>query len=218
MARSGEDRLLFQLKSRGPQSAADLGSALDMTATGARQHLERLEAEGLVRSETRRQPRGRPRKYWHLTGHGHGRFPDRHADLTLELLRATKAVFGERGLERLVRRREADSLLHYREELSRAHGLAAKLGALAELRSREGYMASCSLQTDGSLLFVEDHCPICAAAATCQALCRSELAIFRKVLGEGVSVERVDHVLAGARRCAYRIAAREGSKASHRDP
>jgi predicted ArsR family transcriptional regulator len=54
-------------------------------------------------------------------------------------------------------------------------------------------------------LFVEDHCPICAAAATCQALCRSELAIFRKLLGQGVAVVRVDHVLAGARRCAYRV-------------
>jgi predicted ArsR family transcriptional regulator len=83
--------------------------------------------------------------------------------------------------------------------------LAGKLAALADIRSREGYMASCSKQADGTFLLVEDHCPICAAAATCQALCRSELAIFRKVLGHGIVVERVDHVLAGARRCAYRV-------------
>jgi predicted ArsR family transcriptional regulator len=66
-------------------------------------------------------------------------------------------------------------------------------------------MASCSEQPDGTFLFIEDHCPICAAAATCQTLCRSELAIFRKVLGERLVVERVDHILAGARRCAYRV-------------
>jgi predicted ArsR family transcriptional regulator len=93
----------------------------------------------------------------------------------------------------------------YRKELSQRRSVAGKLAALADIRSREGYMASCSEQPDGTFLFIEDHCPICAAAATCQTLCRSELAIFRKVLGERLVVERVDHILAGARRCAYRV-------------
>jgi predicted ArsR family transcriptional regulator len=205
MPRSSDDRILFHLKARGPQTALDVGSRFGMTSTGARQHLCNLEADGLVEAEFRRQKRGRPKKYWQLTGRGHGRFPDRHADLTLELLAATRSIFGEKGLARLVRRREIDSLALYHKELSQRRSLAGKLAALADIRSREGYMANYSKQADGRFLFVEDHCPICAAAATCQALCRSELAIFRKVLGEKVVVERVDHVLAGARRCAYRI-------------
>jgi predicted ArsR family transcriptional regulator len=205
MPRSSDDRILFHLKARGPQTAFDVGARFGMTPTGARQHLCRLESDGLVEGEFRRQRRGRPKKYWQLTGPGHGRFPDRHADLTLELLNATRSIFGEKGLARLVRRRENDSLALYHKELSQRRSLAGKLAALADIRSREGYMASCSKQADGTFLLVEDHCPICAAAATCQALCRSELAIFRKVLGGGVVVERVDHVLAGARRCAYRV-------------
>jgi predicted ArsR family transcriptional regulator len=206
MARSSEDRILFQLKARGAQTAFDLGAELGITATGARQHLGRLESDGLVEAETRRQGRGRPKKYWRLTSRGHGRFPDRHADLTLELLQATRALFGDKGLERLVRRRESDSLAQYRQHLAPERTLAAKLAALADIRSREGYMARYLEEADGTFLFIEDHCPICAAAASCQALCRSELAIFRRVLGDGARVERVDHVLAGARRCAYRIA------------
>ena len=66
-------------------------------------------------------------------------------------------------------------------------------------------MAEWRRDDDGSLVLVENHCPICAAAAKCQNLCRSELAIFRDVLGEAAEVERTDHVLAGARRCAYRV-------------
>jgi predicted ArsR family transcriptional regulator len=205
MPRSNDDRILFHLKARGPQTAFDVGSRFGMTPTGARQHLCKLEEDGLVEAEFRRQQRGRPKKYWQLTARGHGRFPDRHADLTLELLAATKSVFGAKGLERLVRRRENDSFSLYHKELSQRRSLAGRLAALADIRSREGYMASCAKQADGSFLFIEDHCPICAAAATCQALCRSELAIFRKLLGQGVVVERVDHVLAGARRCAYRV-------------
>ena len=37
--------------------------------------------------------------------------------------------------------------------------------------------------------------------------CRSELELFRDVLGEGARVERVEHILADAQRCAYRVSA-----------
>jgi predicted ArsR family transcriptional regulator len=54
-------------------------------------------------------------------------------------------------------------------------------------------------------LLIEDHCPICAAATQCQGFCRSELALFQRCLGPGATVERTEHLLAGARRCAYRV-------------
>jgi predicted ArsR family transcriptional regulator len=66
-------------------------------------------------------------------------------------------------------------------------------------------MAEWRTDDDGSLLLVENHCPICAAAATCQGFCRSELEVFQDVLGPSVAIERIEHILAGARRCAYRI-------------
>jgi predicted ArsR family transcriptional regulator len=203
-----QDRILFHLKTRGAQTAADIGSRLGMTSAGARQHLLKLEASGLVESEDQRQGRGRPRQYWRLTPRGHDRFPDRHSDLTLDLLRSMRDVFGELGLEQLIEHRERASVIDYRKRIGERCSLRQKLAVLAEIRSREGYMASVVQDTGQSFLFVENHCPICAAAAACQGLCRSELAIFRAVLGTEVSVERIDHILAGARRCAYRIAKR----------
>lgn len=205
MATASDDRILFQLKTRGPQTAADIGARLGMTPTGARQHLVRLQANGLIEAEEQRQKRGRPTRFWRLTDRGHGRFPDRHSDLTVEFLRSTQAVFGEAGLDRLVRHREDEALARYRQLVPRRLPLRAKLRALADARSREGYMARVVTERDGSFLLVEDHCPICAAAATCQALCRSELAIFQEILGDGIMVQRIDHLLAGARRCAYRV-------------
>src|SRR6266700_207685 len=199
------DRSLFHLKTRGSQTAADVGARLDMTSAGARQHLLKLEAAGLVESEDRREGRGRPRKYWRLAPRGHERFPDRHSDLTLDLLRSVRDVFGERGLDKLIEHRERASIGDYRKLVAERRSLHQKLIALAEIRSCEGYMASVAKDAQGRFLLVENHCPICAAAATCQGLCRSELAIFRAVLGTDVTVERIDHILAGARRCAYRI-------------
>lgn len=201
----GQDRILFHLKTRGAQTAGDLGIRLGMTPAGARQHLLKLEAAGLVESANRRKGRGRPRKYWVLAESGHARFPDRHSDLTLDLLRSMRDLFGDRALERLVEHREQASIANYGKVVDAKRSLRAKLTALAAIRSREGYMASVTEDTGGSFLLIENHCPICAAAAACQGLCRSELGVFRAVLGIGVTVERTEHILAGARRCAYRI-------------
>jgi predicted ArsR family transcriptional regulator len=206
-----QDRILFHLKTRGSQTAADVSSRLGITPAGARQHLLKLETAGLVESENQNQGRGRPRKYWRLAQRGHDRFPDRHSDLTVDLLQSMRDVFGERGLEELIKHREHASVVAYRKLVGKRNSLRQKLTALAKIRSREGYMADVTADTGESFLLVENHCPICAAAAACQGLCRSELAIFRAVLGTDVTVERVDHILAGARRCAYRIGRRQPS-------
>jgi predicted ArsR family transcriptional regulator len=203
-----QDRILFHLKTRGPQTTADVSLRVGMTLAGARQHLLKLEAAGLVQSSSERRGRGRPKRCWRLTPAGHARFPDRHSDLTLDLLQAMRKVLGERGLDKLIEYRERASLATYLKFVGRGRSLGQKVAALAKIRTREGYMASVDKEAAGSFLLIENHCPICAAAAACQGLCRSELSVFRAVLGSDVSVERVDHILAGARRCAYRISRR----------
>lgn len=205
MADTTADRILFRLKTRGPQTIAALGEAFGVTSEAVRQLLVKAEADGLVGYEDRREGRGRPKRLWRLTESGHARFPDRHADLTVGLLGAVRAEFGEAGLDRLIARREAEQLAAYQAATAKAATLEAKVRLLAELRDREGYMAEWRREEDGSLTLIENHCPICAAAATCQKLCRSELSIFQAVLGRDAVVERTDHVLAGARRCAYRV-------------
>jgi hypothetical protein len=58
-----------------------------------------------------------------------------------------------------------------------------KLTALADMRSAEGYMARVQVLADEVFLLVEHHCPICAAAMSCQGFCRIELPVFRDLLG-----------------------------------
>ena len=207
MAETTADRILFRLKTRGPETISSIGSAFGVTSEAVRQLMVKLEAEGLVSFENRREGRGRPKRVWSLTEQGHARYPDRHSDLTVGLLEAVRAEFGDQGLDRLIARREQEQRDAYRAAMEGADDLEQRVARLAELRDREGYMAEWRREADGSLLLIEHHCPICAAATACQGLCRSELAVFRDVLGAGAEVERTDHLLAGARRCAYRIRA-----------
>jgi predicted ArsR family transcriptional regulator len=93
----------------------------------------------------------------------------------------------------------------YGERIKSSASLKEKLQQLARVRTEEGYMAEVKPGEKGSFLFIENHCPICVAATLCQGFCTAEIDLFRKVLGPGVEIEREEHIIAGARRCAYRV-------------
>jgi predicted ArsR family transcriptional regulator len=199
------DRLLFLLKTRGPQTAADLGIRLQITPEAARQQLLRLTDEELVYAKSEVRGVGRPAQVYYLAPAAQRRFPDTHAELTAQLIDEIREVLGEDALEKLIRVRETGTRKRYEALLSGEQSLARKIARLAEIRNKEGYMATWEKEEEGSYLLVENHCPICAAASACTGFCRSEQAIFEYVLGRNVRVERIEHLLAGARRCAYRI-------------
>lgn len=203
-ARPAADRFLVLLKTRGPQTVADLGSAAGVTGEAARQQLGRLAADGLVVATSEPRGVGRPAQVWSLTEAGHARFPDAHSEVTVQLIRAIRTQFGEGALEQLMEARTTESKVIYTEALAGATDLGKRVARLAEVRTREGYMAE--VQADGSdYLLIENHCPICVAATACQGFCRAELETFRAVLGPNAVVERTEHIVQGDRRCVYRV-------------
>ena len=204
--RTPADLILLHLKTRGPAETLALAGALAISRQATLQHLERLVAEGLVSHADERRGVGRPRRRWSVTKKADARFPDTHAQLTVELLDAVRAEFGEAGLDRLITRREQASAEGYAAALAPARTLEARVARLAELRAAEGYMAEWSADADGFLL-VENHCPIQVAANACGAFCRAELAMFRELLGPSVTVQPTEHIVSGDRRCVYRVSA-----------
>lgn len=197
--------VLDYLKRNGPSDAADIAAELGVTAMAVRQHLYALEDEGLVSfAAGSAQGRGRPAKLWRIEEPANAVFPDAHAELSAELIANIKEVFGERGLTKLIETRTKHQIADYRATLASAGTLKEKLRRLARVRTAAGYMAELQIDGDGFLL-VENHCPICRAASACSGLCRQELEVFRAALGPEAAIERTDHILAGARRCAYRV-------------
>ena len=175
-----------------------------MTGEAARQQLVRLAADGLVLATAESRGVGRPTQVWSLTDAGNARFPDAHAELTAGLIRSIRTQLGEAVLDRLIDARAAESKAAYATALEGSADLGERVARLAEARTREGYMAESWAEGDGFVL-VENHCPICVAATACQGFCRAELNTFRDVLGPDASVERVEHIVEGDRRCLYRI-------------
>jgi len=193
------------LKTQGPIDSAQLAERLGLTAMAVRQHLYALQSEKLVTAEERPVPVGRPAKFWHLTREADRLFPEAYAELNVALINALKDTFGDEGLDRVLVSRSARQQSNYAKRIRPADPLKKKLSELARVRTEEGYMAEVKSEEGGSYLLVENHCPICAAANACQGFCSTELDLFRSVLGPGVEVERVEHIVSGDRRCAYRV-------------
>lgn len=221
--RTIKTQILHLLKMQGAQTASALAEQLQVSPMAIRQHLQTLKAAHWVTYQEERRPLGRPVKLWQLTTQSDHRFPDSHADLTVDLLRDVEAVFGAEGVDRLMAERSRRQLQTYQTKIAelvktepvpeddwqqddwQQDNWQHHVRAIAQLRTQEGYMAEVIEQPEETLLLVENHCPISSAAQTCQKFCSNELDIFRAVLGSSVTVERVEHILQGDRRCAYRI-------------
>ncbi|MCJ9430411.1 helix-turn-helix transcriptional regulator [Kordiimonas marina] len=203
---STRETILTELKRRGHAQACELAETLDLTPMAVRQHLYQMQDEGMVTCCATPSPgRGRPPKHWQLTEKSDVYFQDAHRDLSLDLIDSIRTVMGQDALDTLIAHRTQKQEARYGNAMKDAHGLKARLEKLAAERVHDGYMAEVQESDDGSLLLLENHCPICEAAKACSGLCKQELMLFQNLIGEDATVERTEHVLKGGRRCAYRI-------------
>lgn len=208
-SRSGESRtrraIVKLLKTEGALDSAKLARKLRVTPMAVRQHLYALQEEKMVNAEERPVPLGRPAKFWKLTREADRLFPDAYAELSVALIDAVGETFGPAGVDRLLQTRLARQKREYATRIDRDAPLAKKLHQLAKVRTDEGYMAEVHPDGPKAFVFVENHCPICAAATACQGFCATEIELFQSALGPGVKISRTEHIVNGERRCAYRV-------------
>jgi predicted ArsR family transcriptional regulator len=198
------DKFLKLLKTRGPQSTSQMAAELEITVEGVRFQLTKMAEEKLVEVNATSKGVGRPSQVWKLTDKGHQYFPDKHASFSDQLLESMQELLEPGQMNAIISLREKKANEKYRQALKDIPDLEQKIARLAELRNSDGYLAEWDKE-EGGFILIENHCPICAAAQRCADLCEAEMNTFKEIFGEDVSVERVDHIIAGARRCAYKI-------------
>ena len=202
---TAQRRIVDLMKRSGPRTTSELAESLGVTTQAIRPQLAELEERGLVDAEMIVSgARGRPPLGWALSPLAIDLFPDRHSDLTVELIDAMRTALGDDGLEKVLAERDKTQLADFDRHLPSGADVETRVELLARRRTQQGYMAE--VVTDGDdLLLVEHHCPVCAAATTCQGLCSNELDLFRSAIGPGATIERTQHLLSGDDRGVYRI-------------
>jgi DeoR family suf operon transcriptional repressor len=207
---AGRRAVLYALRRRGEATAEQLAEQLEMTVSGARQHLSALTRDGLVDATDRPAEgprRGRRALVYAVTPAADTLFPKAYGELTNELLGyLTEQDAGV--VDDLFARRREHRIEGAQQRLARKRGLGAKVAELTRILDEDGYLATSERVARGVYRIVEHNCAIWAVAQRYGQACTSELDFIRAVLPEA-TVERVQHMVAGARRCAYEVRARE---------
>lgn len=200
--------LMELLKRAGESDVASMAEQLGISGVAVRQHLAALERDGKIAQRSVRRPVGRPAKLYRLTEAADQAFPQANAKVALDLLAYLERMKGPEAVEKLLQARLRDLLKRYQERLKGARSWSKKLKILAEIRESEGYLCESESappsEARGGLRLVEHHCPLSELARQHPAVCRYELELFRRLLGEP-NLRRVDHIGSGGRACVYEL-------------
>jgi DeoR family suf operon transcriptional repressor len=204
----GRRSVLYALRRRGEATAEQLAEQLAMTVSGARQHLAALTRDGLVTASELAAPagkRGRRTLVYAATPAADALFPKAYGELTNELLGYVADTDAEM-LDQLFARRRDARVEAARARLARKRTLGARVAELTRILDEDGYLATSERVAPGVYRVVEHNCAIWAVAQRYGQACTSEIDFIRTVLPDA-QVERVQHMVAGARHCAYEIRA-----------
>jgi DeoR family suf operon transcriptional repressor len=205
---AGRRSVLYAVRRRGEATAEQIAEQLGMTVSGARQHLSALTRDGFVDASELPAPeprRGRRTLVYSVTPAADSLFPKAYGELTNELL-GYVADADPAMLEDLFAKRREQRIKAARARLDPKRSLGAKVAELSRILDEDGYLATHEKVSAGLYLIVEQNCAIWAVAQKYGQACTSEIDFIRAVLPEA-TVERVQHMVAGARRCAYEVRA-----------
>jgi predicted ArsR family transcriptional regulator len=198
------DKILLFLKKKENATALQIATELDITKEGARQLLLKMINEGLILTEQQKTGIGRPTVFFSLSEKGLEHFPNKHADVAVQLLSSVRNLLGENALLLLLNNREKQLIMRYENAMKGAKSTEEKLTILAEIRTKEGYMAEWRKEED-DYVFTENHCPICSAATEFQGFCKAEFNSLEYLFSKTHIVERIQHLLSGSKKCEYKI-------------
>ena len=192
---------LLELKRHQPLTVRELADRHGVSPTAVRRHLKELELEQLVVYRREQRGQGAPTFAYRLTPDGEALFPKRYEEALTAALEFLERHGGRQAVSRFfagVFGEEAEKL---KARLSEA-SLEERLAAVADLLSRQGFMAEWT--TDGAgTRFAEHNCAMHAVASRFPEVCHEELEFLKRVLGR--DVERKSHIVAGCNACEYSV-------------
>jgi predicted ArsR family transcriptional regulator len=200
IGRSQRLQILNRLKRTQGLSVKELSGQLKMSYMGIKQHCIDLEKHGYLDTWRRPKPLGRPEMIYRLTRRAHELFPTASNKWTIELLTASKKLYGASAPEKLLFTTFQQQEEAYRAQL-KGTALSEKTKWLARLRDREGYMAE--FEDDDGLRIVEFHSPIHDLLAAFPIVARLEAEMIQRVLK--APVRREETSLSGLYCCTFHV-------------
>lgn len=191
--------LLVALRRLGGATAEEVASHCFLSVGAARQHLQSLEAQGIVAHEPLRRGPGRPRHRYLLTPAGEALFPKLDHEALDTLLEAVEQEPPD-VRERLLRRLVEGTISRYRPAFE-THGRGSPLRGAVAVFEEAGYLPEVR-ETPAGIAITLHHCPIADAPRRRELLCEAEARCLAAAF-PGARLERDAYRPHGDPRCTY---------------
>jgi predicted ArsR family transcriptional regulator len=183
------DLVALSILENGPMTAVDLAEKLGFTPAGIRRHLDSLVTEGLLEARephiVNRRGRGRPSKVFVMNDAGREKFEHSYDDLAVSALKFLQTQMGPEALMAFAQLRASDIERTLSPLIGAESSSGARIDALAQFLTTEGYAASVLPRAHGEEL-CQHHCPIAHVASQFPQLCEAETQAFSRLLGTHV--------------------------------
>jgi len=174
-------------KSKGI-AVADLARELEMSYMGIKQHCQKLEKLGYLK--TWRVPRnggvGRPEKLYQLTKKCDELFPKPGAELVLDVLKGVKQFFGDSSPEKIFFHHFESQREKWQSQISKGKSLVEKATRLADLRDKAGCFSNCRYDKEHGFRIEEYHHPMQEIYEQYPRIVNLEIRMMEQLLGTKV--------------------------------
>ena len=202
---STRDVILHTIKAQPKANVDALAEAAQVSPVTVRHHLNSLQADGLIQSDSVRRSVGRPYYVYSLSEKGQELFPKRYVRLTNRLMEELKTHLPPDTVQQVLSSVVDSVLEEYRGEYENL-SFEERLDFLVELLADEGFLATWE-KTEGGYLLTEFSCPYLALAEAHSEICKIDQALIINVLD--VPIQQNSCMLGGSGCCAFFVEVKE---------
>lgn len=199
--------VIEELKISGGLPVSELGRKLEIAYMTVKQHCTDLKELGYL--ERWRVPRtqvGRPEIFYRLTAKADALFPQAGVALTLNLLEALKALFGDTAPDRLLFQHFQQQLEQWRPKLVKAKSMVEKATLLAGLREKDGCFGRCKYDPERGFRIEEYHHPLLPVFEKFPHAVAMELRMLEQLLGTKIMRREIPGGRGGPARVDFEVA------------
>ena len=190
--------VLAYILAHGGASVTTLATALSLADATVRRHLDRMDADGLLRTRLVRQSTGRPYHVYEATDAGVRKQRDHSADLAARLLGRIAQNESER---RVIAEALAEEIVaDHRAAVRSATSLEERVARTVTALHAEGILDAWE-HSDGRYLLHNHACPYRSAADSSACVCESDRLAIEKLIG--ATVNQVGSLVHGDTTCEY---------------
>lgn len=202
--------LLYLMKRRGVITVDDAVEATGLTKASIREHLNRLERDGLVEHTSKKNGRGRPTLQYRLGIEGERLFPSFDGLLLGRLLEYLDQEGQKSWIDSFFSSFWQDRFDDVKSRLDAVNpdDRNARLAVLEQILSEQGFMPEITHDQSG-LVIRECNCPFPEAVRHTRIPCRLEAEFFARLLGAPIS--RVSYIPEGHPACTYEFRGEVGA-------